>query len=1077
MDENSIQKTEIPPKEIFKLMKSNIFDNFTQFSPYSINKDYLNSRKALFYLLHKMTIKMGFKSQTFFLCAHYLDIIFTKKKRINLNLNILGLSCLCLAAKYCENDPMVPHLQYFIKIFNHMNEHKKTILMSELKRGEVAVLKILNYKLNYFTIYDFNSFLFGHGILKIEQLKDIENKNKKLYRSSRKKFVVNSTNSLMIKNILEKVYKKSRNYLDIIVKNTKICFKYNPLFISIYIMKRTVEEILGNERKINLCDKKEKDEFKEKNNLCFKQIMYDFYKINYEENEQYKRIIEDEEINVIFGDKEKNEKVEEVEPAPCADKKIYNEAENFNDINNNNKNLFINTYTTGFYKRMKLKENIIDIDKNNNEELISSRNEKSNLLKINNKRDIEIKNSLESNSGENKEEDDLDLNLNINEIQNENNRKINSKKNSTSYNFYSSYNSTRDKNKNNLVQNNYIMTTENRDVNLNSNKNNIGNNYDLTYSVEPSRGNKGYLSIKDKTSPLKYSANNMGNLTGIKKYVKIKGINTALDRERNDYAINMNNNTENNNSNSTTNINNNYNYNTIKKFEKQPYFKKLINNDSNINSINRNRISSYYLTNTDLNKNKVDNNYRNTVNTTNTNTFNRIKTKNVKNKIMENNTLINNEKAIDLNQKESQVLSTTSSRYRKIRNKKEDYNNLNNISTEVKNARYFIIQDNDDKNNKNKKEIESYTQNNWNINSNNKNSNSYRYKKDNIFIRKNKILNMDNDIGNLEDKKNLTNTNFYKNSINNNSNRITVNTSHNNNPIEKKIQVNTLENSGSQKVYQSIRQRYLNMKNKKINNNINNNNISNNNNFNDNIELDKNKTATYFYKKNTNNNNLNNQNQKNYIKEKNEPQIENKSKYKKISDYSIFNIINKTKSFFSKNNNPSEEPKRINDKKITPSYKNNINNTEIFYKSQHNFYQPKNKPEINNNNINYSRKEPEIKNNSYMSKHLINNKLNKENQNSQIKKNPSTIVINNNININIGNKTNNINNEYTKYKNIYKKSNVQPQTNQKRSNNGNTNTNNNNNNIDKVNKGINLSHIFSKFQFYKKSVNKNNNNN
>ena len=242
MDDSNVQKTEIPPKEIFQLMKTNIFDNFTHYSLISINKDYINSRKALFNLLHKITIRMGFKSQTFFLCAHFLDIIFTKKKRINLNLNILGLSCLCLAAKYCENDPIVPHLQYFIKIFNNMNGYKNAILMSELKRGEVTVLKILNYKLNYFTIYDFNSFLFGHGILKIEQLKDIENKNKKLYRSARKKFVVNSTNSLMIKNILEKIYKKSRYYLDIIIKNTKICFRYNPLFISIYIMKKRNRE-------------------------------------------------------------------------------------------------------------------------------------------------------------------------------------------------------------------------------------------------------------------------------------------------------------------------------------------------------------------------------------------------------------------------------------------------------------------------------------------------------------------------------------------------------------------------------------------------------------------------------------------------------------------------------------------------------------------------------------------------------------------------------------------------------------------------------------------------------------------
>ena len=1071
MDESNVQKTEIPPKEIFAIMKKNIFDNYSHYSLITINKDYLNSRKALFNLLHKITIRMGFKSQTFFLCAHFLDIIFTKKKRINLNLNILGLSCLCLASKYCENDPIVPHLQYFIKIFNHINGYKNAILMSELKKGEVTVLKILNYKLNYFTIYDFNSFLFGHGILKIEQLKDIENTNKKLYRSSRKKFVVNSTNSLIIKNILEKIYKKSRYYLDIIIKNTKICFKYNPLFISIYIMKNSVEEILATERKINLCEKKEKDEFYEKSNSCFKQIMCDFYKINYEQSEQYKKILEDEEINEIFGNKEKSDKLEGVGPAPLADKKINKEEDDNNNYLNTNKNLFVNTYTNGFYSRMKLKENINDITKKR------QNNEKSNDMKIN-RRKIEINNKSESNSEESKEEDDINTNLNINEIQNKKNKERNIRNNNaTSYNFYSIDNN----NKNRIVQNKYLITTNNREINTTFNKKNIGNNYNLTYSVEPSIKNKISINTnnKEKSSPIKYGLNNNADYTGLKKYVKIKGINSNLSQERNNYFYNMNNINENNSNNSCTDIK--YSYNTIKKYEKQPYFKKLINNDSSINSINRTGISSYYLTNTDLNK-KLDNNYRNTVNATNINTYNRIKTNNYRNRNIENDSYINekidNLNDININKKEQQSISTTSSRFRKMfyRIKREENTNVNDISTEVKNAKDFIIQENDKKN---KREIESYTQFNWNKNSN-------------IFIRKNKISNLnDNNINNInsfEDKKNLTTRNFYKKnniSHNNDINRITVNTSHNKNNITvNKIEVNTLENKSSQKVYQSIRKKYLNIKNNKINNN---NNIINNS-----MEVDNNsRTINYFYKRNNlNNNNINStnistSNNNQNIKEKYEPQVENK-KNKKFSGYSIFNIINKTKGFFYKNNtnnnNQKEENKRINDKKnikINNNSFRNINNNEIFYKSQDNFYQPKKKEEININNIN-SRKEQDIKNNSFMNKHLINNKINKENQNSQVKKNPSTIVINNNININIGNKTNNINNEYTKYKNVYKKNSIQPQSNLKKpGDNNNIEANNNYKNINnsKVNKGINFSNIFNKFHFYRKNVNKNNNNN
>ena len=210
MEENNLNEGEIPPQQIFEIMKTNIYDNFYNYNYSSLNKDYIQSRKTLFNIIHKITIKMGFKSQTFFLSAHYLDIIFTKKRRINANLNTLVLACLCLSAKFCENDPIVPHLQYFIRIFNYIIGYKNIITMSDLKRTEVLALKLLNYKLNYFTIYDFNSFLFGHGILKIEQLKELDNKIKTKYRGRKKELDINPSNSVLIKSILEKIYKKSR---------------------------------------------------------------------------------------------------------------------------------------------------------------------------------------------------------------------------------------------------------------------------------------------------------------------------------------------------------------------------------------------------------------------------------------------------------------------------------------------------------------------------------------------------------------------------------------------------------------------------------------------------------------------------------------------------------------------------------------------------------------------------------------------------------------------------------------------------------------------------------------------------
>ena len=401
MEDNNLKEGEISPKKIFEVMKTNIYDNYFNYSYSSINKEYISSRKTLFNILHKITIKMGFKSQTFFLCAHYLDIIFTKKRRFNINLNTLGLACLCLSAKYCENDPIVPHLQYFIRIFNYIMGYKNIITMNELKRTEVLVLKTLNYKLNYHTIYDFNSFIFGHGILKIEQLKDIDNYNKQIFRNKRKDLKINPNNSLLIKNILEKIYKKSRYYLDDIINNTKICFRYNPLYISIYIMKKSVEEILSNEQKISTLSQKEQEEFYSKTNLSFKQIMLEYYKIDYETSEQYREILIDDEILEIFEGKENNVQA----PAPSADRKSRKEEKknigNKEDIDLEN-NLNINneidnkSNLTGpfFYNRFRKKLN--NDNSQNEKKLLSSKKENSNININNNNNNINNNGNFEN---------------------------------------------------------------------------------------------------------------------------------------------------------------------------------------------------------------------------------------------------------------------------------------------------------------------------------------------------------------------------------------------------------------------------------------------------------------------------------------------------------------------------------------------------------------------------------------------------------------------------------------------------------------------------------------------------------
>jgi len=413
MKENHVRESEIPCDEILDKMRKNIYNNFPNYSISSINKDYIKKRISIFKILQKIAFKMGFKSQTFFLSAYYLDIVFMKKKKIDINLNKIGLASICLSAKHCENDPIVPPLQYFIRVYNNVMGYRTTISMSDLMYAEVFLCKVLNYKLNYFSIYDFNSFFFCHGVFKLEQIKDIENDISKNYLDKQKEYTINS---VFIKNILDKIYKKSRFYLDSILKMHKICFRYSPLFIAVVIVKKSVQEILLQEHKKNNANKEKaeideivkEDEYLKKNYAYFKEIMNDFYKIDYESSEQYQKLIEDEEIKILFKEEVKKESKDESKESDKNDKKEENNSvsnkneNNFNTVNNindSNKNKFNSSVANGFYKKIEVlsKENDNIINRKRN-----SINFRTNNIKLDNVKE--------------EDQDDLDSNLNINEL-------------------------------------------------------------------------------------------------------------------------------------------------------------------------------------------------------------------------------------------------------------------------------------------------------------------------------------------------------------------------------------------------------------------------------------------------------------------------------------------------------------------------------------------------------------------------------------------------------------------------------------------------------------------------------------
>ena len=350
MDENAICESEVSPKEIITQMKLNIFQNYSLSKNSLINLDYLLYRPSIFSLIHKISNRIGFKSQTYFLSIYYLDILHIKHQKIDINLKLLSLACLTLSAKYVENDKNVPNLPFFVAIFNSLVEYNNIISIEELIYAEVLACKLLEYKLNYYTIYDFDSFFFGHGIIKIEQLKDLNSNNNFNDINSD----VNE-NSLYIRKILEKIYRKSRFYLDKIVYNGNICLKYSSLIIAVAIMKQSVEDILIGE---NETKENEIKEIKEKASKCFKEIMKEIYKINYESLDEYQNLILENDLKNIFS-KEKNKRISDYINEKNL-KFIRNKKDNLSNLNNNRyqniANKTSNRYT--FIKKLDISQNI-----------------------------------------------------------------------------------------------------------------------------------------------------------------------------------------------------------------------------------------------------------------------------------------------------------------------------------------------------------------------------------------------------------------------------------------------------------------------------------------------------------------------------------------------------------------------------------------------------------------------------------------------------------------------------------------------------------------------------------------------
>ena len=1039
MKENRLYDTEVPLQEILERMRKNTFNNFHNYSISSINKDYLKIRTAIFKIIQKITMKMGFKSQTYFLSIYYLDILFMKKKKININLYKLGLASLCVSAKFCENDPIVPQLQYFIKVYNNVMGYKNIISMSDLMYAEVLVCKSLNYKLNYYSIYDFNTFFFCHGILKLEQIKDIENEFKKNYNLNKKEFTINK---LFVKNILGKIYKTTRNYLDTIIKIYKIIFKYNPLFVTIFILRKSIEEILADEFKKNYNkDKdneqkeKEKEEFIKRNCLYFREIMNDFYKIDYESSEQYQQLILDDEINNIFKDKEKD-KSENKKDENSNNNNNRNTINGTSNDNNNNK-LLNSSAANGFYKRLKIP---INEDINNAKK---------------NKNIINIKKSNNYINTDNIEEDNLDTNLNINELR-----------------------------KSQIIKNEIIKN--NNKLNKVSipriNTYNTINNHNKTESGECDNKNTEVKTQTQTNSPSK--SNKALNYKKINnKNIKKLKLNTVNEKPNN-YI------------NTTENI-------KLTTNKKKPYYKKFINLNNNkeilnsiINSIKSSTATNFYsnkINPLSTSNNQISSSYINAKNVLATENNNNNNENNNENNIY---TYISSfhrrTKLINQQNKKKLINTSIGERYRrKIQNNLNSINNNNrDISPIIKNEKPIINSNYNVNSDKIYEKVKSSTSDNFyprhlkKISVNlNKDSELKKLEKINInqelqterlslLSKKNLILNnslkeINNNFNQSITEGNNKNVCFTARNDNNDDNLYV-------NIVNKKNKANKFKKLNYKKIQKKIildnnnnnnKNKKKNISNKNLSLNMSNMNKSNNKlitekNKNNSLNMSNSKPITKRFS--LKNNNTTNSNSSNNITDGPFTSRENESKSKEhLQDNfqsSIYKIIKKTKNFFTKNKKEEEGSNLLENK--TKKIQNNN-----FYKSQQNFYKVKTDNKDKNSK---TKNDIKIKENSYLKKAMNKAKTLKDKTNYNDKKNNSTIIINNNININIGNNSKNIKIPQLNLNNVIlnSHSNYNINNNTQKGNN-NSNINNSSNSSRK-----NINDLFHKLPFNKKIINK-----
>ena len=191
------------------------------------NTFYIQNRSLLMKLLKEVNTKFCFTSNTYFTAVYYMDFILyqnIKADKFN-DLLVIALSSLIIAGKFIESESLFPSISDFIELVSVLTQYKYQLSCDNLRKGELFVLKSLNYQLKRYSIYHFIAYFFSHGIL----INDNFNYN------------ALTKEDTSIQRLLEKIYSLSRVLLDLFIEGNPFCFGSDCYLTAISILRRAID--------------------------------------------------------------------------------------------------------------------------------------------------------------------------------------------------------------------------------------------------------------------------------------------------------------------------------------------------------------------------------------------------------------------------------------------------------------------------------------------------------------------------------------------------------------------------------------------------------------------------------------------------------------------------------------------------------------------------------------------------------------------------------------------------------------------------------------------------------------------